>query len=349
MTDVAFYDRLISFLIDTKPLKDKIARNQLLDNLPEGPRSCIQGSEAMSTDLREIVNNVKTWGRILDNDRHALEIMMDNVKQHVKGTEREKQLEELRTDFQRMRLENIHIAVVAMTHDEAQQLDSGVVPYKPSEIESWKELKSYLNEHMLGDFTSYYKESRDEWVPFFANGKPIKDVLQEEVDDLNKIRRQGSVIELEFLSSYYLSADRHERSRARSLLTSYGGVVIIDAISMYHTDLRDVFFKFSLLSPNNPVAVIVVSPLERNRLNVNANLEKIVYHNHLEVAFERFTAFDPRYKFGIDDMCCLQRWLYLNLLADRHKSPYCKGIGEAFQRETKKQSQNIYTKKIEGI
>lgn len=344
MTDVAFYNSLISFLRDITPLKDRISRDHLLNDLPEGPVSTIQRSDAMLTDLREIVNNVKTWGRILDNDKHALEIMMDNVKEHVKDTKREGQLEKLRTDFQQMGLKNIHIAVVAMTHDEAQQLDSGVVPYKPSEIESWKELKSYLNEHILGDFTSYYKESRDEWVPFFANGKTIKHVLQEEVDDLNKIRRQGSVIELEFLSSYYLSADRYERSQARSLLTSYGGLVIIDAVSMYHAELRDMFFKFSLLSPNNPVAVIVVAPLERNRLNVNANLEKTVYHNHLEVAFERFTAFDPRYKFGIDDMCCLRRWLYLNLLADRRKSPYCKDIREAFQQETKKQSQNIYTK-----
>ncbi len=54
MTDIAFYDNLVSFLRDITPLEDKIARNHLLDNLPEGPKSCIQRSDAMLTDLREI-------------------------------------------------------------------------------------------------------------------------------------------------------------------------------------------------------------------------------------------------------------------------------------------------------
>ncbi len=341
MTDIAFYDRLISFLRDITPLEDRIARNHLLDNLPEGPKSCIQRSDAMLTDLREIVNNAKTWGRILDIEKHALEIMMDNVRLYIEGTEKESHLDRLIIDFQQMRLENIHIAVVAMTHDEALELKSGKVPYKPAEIESWKELKSFLDEHKSGDLTSCYKESRDGWTPLFAGDKSIKDILSEVVDD--KVR-EGSNIELEFLSSFFLSSNRDEQSQATSLLELCGGVVIIDAISMYHTDLRECFFQTSLLSPNNPVAVIVLSPLERNRINVNANLEKGVYHIHLKKAFDHFSAFDPRYEFGIDDMCCLRRWLYLNLLADRGKSPYQKELTKIFQHKMRKKDRGILSK-----
>lgn len=110
---------------------------------------------------------------------------------------------------------------------------------------------------------------------------------------------------------------------------------------MYHPDLREIFFKSSSLNINNPVSVVVLSPLEKNKIDVNMYVEQEVYNKHLGITFGHFSGFDPRYEFGLDNMYSLRRWLYFNLLADR-KKPRIKP-------KTEKEIQKVTGKKPTGI
>lgn len=301
-----FQGRLMDFLCGVSLLKEKENRTALLDTLPGGPVSAMPRSEAPRMDLTNIVKNAAEWGWIPTKRKWALEIVMENVRQFVKDFEGEDKLDGFIDEFRQstqMRQISVRVAVIAMTKEEANFVASE---------QHLEQLRATLQEHHITDITSYYKASRNAWRPLAAKQASIQKIIYDLVKKLNEVREEAGLptIRIQYVSDGFLSKDIEERRRAREILEELGGILIVDAISMYHDTLRRIFLSHQIISKNNPIAMIVVSPLEPNVLKVNELLENQIYASHLEKGFDLFANhLDPFYEFGVGGTCNLRRWL----------------------------------------
>jgi len=206
----------------------------------------------------------------------------------------------------------IPVAVVAMQQQEAAKLD--VV----GEFKELAKLKEALAAFQIKDIISCYGDSRNDWIPLFAEQPlPIKTILNELVDRLNRTNAGlpgRPIIDVRYLSDELLSPIASERKHALDTLESEGGVLIIDAVSMYHPQICDHLLKSQLIGPNNSIAMIVLSPLRLGAVTVNELLRAQIYVGPLERAFNYFGEhLNPFYEFGVADVCNLQRWLFTTL------------------------------------
>lgn len=206
----------------------------------------------------------------------------------------------------------IPIAVIAMQKQEAAELD--VV----SSSTDLAKLKEALDAFQIKDIISCYGESRNDWVPLFTEQPlPITTILNELIARLNRTNAGLAgrpIIDIHYLSDEFLSTTASERRQAWDTLESEGGVLIIDAVSMYHPQICDHLLKSQLVSANNSIAMIVLSPLRPGAVTVNELLRTQVYVGPLERAFNYFGEhLNPFYEFGVADVCNLQRWLFTTL------------------------------------
>jgi len=233
-------------------------------------------------------------------------IEIEDIQEEIKKLQKE--VETKSTD-----LKKIYVAIIAMTHKEATELSTGSIFNNQKERQDWENLKASLQEHGITDFTACYEESRDKWKPLISDEDTIQDIIEEVVQKLNNGRTK-SLIEPKYLSHAFLSADKDERQSVWDTLSESGGVLIIDAISMCHSDVRHTYIQSQLSGGRTPITIIVVSPLNPNVLKVNELLEKQIYDVHMEQAFARFVKhLDPCYEFGVGNICNLRRWLYSTL------------------------------------
>ncbi len=83
---------------------------------------------------------------------------------------------------------------------------------------------------------------------------------------------------------------------------------------MYHPRLKSILLESQLIGLNNPIAMIVVSPLKMKILKVNELLESHIYNSSLKRAFDYYEKhLNPNYEFGIGDICNFRRWLFSTL------------------------------------
>lgn len=240
------------------------------------------------------------------------------IKRHIDDLEQQitKADEELRsmtvTQASTRDTITIPVAVIAMNEQDAAELNAG------DKLNDLEKLKEALNVFQIKDIISCYGKSRNDWIPLFAEQPlPIKTILNELVERLNRANAGlpgRPVIEIRYLSDEFLSTVTSERTLAWDTLESEGGVLIIDAVSMYHQKTCDYLLKSQLISTNNSVAMIVLSPLRFGAVTVNELLQTQVYVGPLERAFNYFGEhLNPFYEFGVADVCNLQRWLFTTL------------------------------------
>ncbi|MBI1878354.1 MAG: hypothetical protein HYR94_09035 [Chloroflexi bacterium] len=217
------------------------------------------------------------------------------------------------TNFSRL---DVPIAVIAMTREQAIQLnseaifDSELTPY--GEHEFLRKLKDIMQECGIEDFTMCYgEESRHKWKPFMTNQMSIQEIIQDVIAKLSRVH--GVFIRPRYLSGHFLSLNSEERYQAREKLQKYGGVLIVDAISICHPKLRQALLQSQLIGSNDRIAIIVISPL--NDSKVNQLFESQIYALHMEEAFRRsVNSLHPLYEFGITDIYNLSRRLSSILL-----------------------------------
>lgn len=227
------------------------------------------------------------------------------------------EIERLEQELEDSKIESVYIQVVtiAMTLGEAEQLISGEIFKNQEERKQFEELRVVLQEYELADFTAHYKESRDAWCPLIiGNQKSVETILRGLVKDFNE-RQHKVEISLKFRSDDYFSEEHcYDTFEA---LEEKGGILIVDALSIYHPDIRECFIKSRL--PNNRVAMIVISPLKAIR--IKRILETQIYVRHMSRIFERDFAvhLDPFYEFGVSDLHRLRRWLFAMLPSIRSR------------------------------
>lgn len=237
-----------------------------------------------------------------------------------------KRYEEHGPYYSSLKMIGVQIAVIAMTREEATASDMAKV--FDSELDK---LTGVLLENGIEDFTSCYGEkNRHEWKPLIASQVSIEKIVQDVIAKLSKV--QKSAIRPRYLSDDFLSSNSEERHKARKSFKQYGGVLIVDAISMYHLGLRQALLQSQLVGSNDRIAVIVVSPL--NTSKVNELLEKQIYALWMEEAFSYSVHhLHPLYEFGIADIYNLRRRLFSILLNIGSSNGLSQNVRLAIQTE----------------
>ncbi|MDM8519781.1 serine protease [Anaerolineales bacterium HSG6] len=212
---------------------------------------------------------------------------LDEVKKGLNPT-LEEALKALRKKYHELHSRiKVKVAVIAMTETQAEWLQN----YENTKIEDileqfkaefWncsfpeaedvlqkfirniegkrlQKLKAALQDSI--NITSCYKSKPIEWQPLDDDqNKSIKEIVQAAQAKLNLVLKKKPPILFDFISEQFLSKDETIRHQAWNDFEMDGGVLIVDAISLYHPEIRRYFLNSQLITPRKDIAMIVIVP-----------------------------------------------------------------------------------------
>jgi hypothetical protein len=315
MTDAPFDDLLIEFLGRIPSLEGRTNRDILLRNLKGCPIATINRSDTAQSDLFRIVKDVRGWGLVNDRNKYALEILMENVRMLVKNTSLELELNTLKEKFDitTRREVNLPFAVVSMNSKQAIELDSRVMFPDDTMKEKFNKLLDSWGIHNL---THFYNDNGNLWKQIPGMGQDIRKIIYNLVDELNEEHKGALTISPKDISENFLSRNVNKKRQARLELEKSGGLVFIDVLSLFHPEIQHILqIQSKVLTQHNSVALVVISPIAKDALETQEFVKEQIYRqDFINDAFNYFeNHLDPRYEFGIDEICKLRRWLFSNL------------------------------------
>lgn len=205
---------------------------------------------------------------------------------------------------------NIPYVVAAMTRTEAEILQSGTVfldsHIAPIERDRFDALLPSLPVSWIED----YGEKRDDWKLHADHHSVIGTVLGDMFADINRCLRQPHnlpVLDGVPFSEKFFSLE--QQGEAWESLRQSGGLLIIDAISLFYPPIRQALVR-SRLDAGDQMAVLVLSPLDFHTMPINGQVKNLVAQE-MPMTLARFAKhLDHRYEMGIGDLCGVQRWLF---------------------------------------
>lgn len=204
--------------------------------------------------------------------------------------------------------------IFAMTSDEAQNLISEAIfdndEASDAEHKSFQKFRKALEEHNI-DITNllrHYNKERDDWVPHtYSGNSSIQEIINEIIEHINyeiHSKRDSILIRPKFMSANFCAKDRKTWKR----LKKSNCILIVDSISLFHPLLRKILVQSSLYSRPKAV-VLVLSPIDTKRNQVNQLIEKVLESKTFQI-FERFDdELDRWCEFGMGDLRTFQRRL----------------------------------------
>ena len=219
-------------------------------------------------------------------------------------------------ELKQLSVVRIPFVVVAMTKEQAQALDNETVfddqEVAPAERVRFRAFKQALQAHGIDDLPGFYADERGAWKPYSSSHWSIEEIIVETFDAVNKSEKIGTnlpLLEPEFFSEDFFRTDAGPATNLWAKLGRSGCVLVVDAVSIFHPLLRKTLSD-SEVSSNEFVAVLMVSPVSTNEIQVNQLIENIVGLN-MARAFNRFhEQWDRLCEIGIGDLRSLQRWLF---------------------------------------
>jgi len=232
----------------------------------------------------------------------------------------------------------IHFVIMAMTQDEAQSL----IPQKQSNEEEqsnedqsstlentpFHTLLDTLRNHGVPDILPLYGPRRKDWRPYTAAQISIEVIIQDLINFINLNQPNHPPLQPVFSSTNFFIEDFNTRMRSHTALEQSGCVLIVDAVSLFHPDLKKRLVGSQLLSDEN-VAVIVLSPIDSHDNKVYEMIEKRV-KDEIERAFHRFDELLERScEISDGNMRALKRWLHATLKEKAKEKSYKRPHPEA--------------------
>ncbi|MFZ4658127.1 MAG: effector-associated domain EAD1-containing protein, partial [Caldilineaceae bacterium] len=137
----------------------------------------------------------------------------------------------------------------------------------------------YMNTGIAKELKACYSEERDDWRPVYCNDS-IKEIVAKSFDSLNNLDKDYSNAEFSkssnrkfvptFISKSFFSTDVELRPRAIAQL-KMGGILIVDAFSLLHPDLREQII-LAEVGGNKHTAILIVSPFNATDLPLNKQI-----------------------------------------------------------------------------
>jgi hypothetical protein len=235
--------------------------------------------------------------------------------------------------------------VVSMTHAEASELVS-----RPKWIgeelgtrtyDEFTALTTALEHYGPLSFDQRYDASRDLWKPFVLSDRTILHLIQDVVDDANRIRglrQRGRLIKVQYYPFDVLADPVVELTPIYDKIARAGSVVVIDELSMFHPGVRSAFQE-STLSGSQQSSFVTISPFNFSSLEPTRLIESALWQR-LGMAFNRFNRdYDPLCELGIGDERRFRRWLRSTL--PQALQNLFEARGDAQRQQTFFEAQNI--------
>jgi hypothetical protein len=210
----------------------------------------------------------------------------------------------------------IPFVIFAMTKDQAKELVSGTVfdpeTVAPIEKKNFENVNAALKRIGLTDIVANYGSTPDEWRPHFADSKTMREVVEEMVSLVNKRRQKDSQppIVAKFHSEEYLSSDSQILLDKHTELATNPFILILDAISMFHTSLRKDKLQPEQVAIHSGVWLVVISPSGNDEILKDITLpEREIGDKLWQQGYSLYNNFNLRYEFGIANNRVLGRWL----------------------------------------
>lgn len=209
----------------------------------------------------------------------------------------------------------IPVVIAAMTYTEAVDLITERI-FKRSDVSETEHIrftnfKNALQVYGVTDFISHYAEKQEMWKPPPDFNTPINIIIQELLPHINK-RENGQKfchVSPHFISGNFFSQEADIRRETRRELERSGGIVIIDAISLFHPILYSNILRSGIWT-NKQVALLILSPVDATTLPVNQLIVEFI-DSQMEPVFTRFHHdFDRLCEIGIGNLQSLKRWLF---------------------------------------
>jgi len=288
-------------------------------NIPE----CSARNDRVSQTLAYLIP------QLLSNNQPVLPLFLAELRdRRDPGDALRDELEQLQAEINQMLTGKIFIpfVIVAMKESEAAELMNETILHgnpnvPPAELALFQQFKQALRQHSSEGSTSHYGEERESWKPLAHRDVSMAEIIFEMLNHINKHHREPR--NLPRLLPYFLSEDfvLPEDSSAKDLtarrltlrqLERSGGVIIVDAISMFHPILNQSISQSDIGSYRR-AAILVISPVNTRTLEINQLIERVV-DSRMETAFTRFDVeFDHMCEIGISDLRALRRWLFTAL------------------------------------
>jgi hypothetical protein len=205
--------------------------------------------------------------------------------------------------------------IVAMTHEEAKQLESGTTfddpAVAPIDQQAFVRLLEELRNLGITDLPACYGPTREDWHGPVVGGVSARQAIEEVVGNLNRDRGRDGVPMLrpQFFSADFLSDDNRWSGKTWERLSQLGCVMVVDVVSLFHPMLRR-RLQHSEFGSSQRASLVFVSPLDPYQLPISLLVEEHI-KDHLPRAFDRFeTQLDILCEVGMGGVRQLKRWLY---------------------------------------
>lgn len=213
----------------------------------------------------------------------------------------------------------VPMCIVAMTAPELSQLESDsalLSRLSSADRQQFTALKQALADDGI-DWQARYRDTRDSWRPFRADGRSVREITEEIAEDISrrgKTRQRQRHVRLQWYPFDALwSSGARLRPTYRGIARA-GCVVLVDEVSLFHPVLRETFQNSPFFN-NDQVAIVTVSPFDPAREQLEALLEDAA-RKRLAGAFDRYTVeYDPQCELAVGDEHRLKRWLHTSLPA----------------------------------
>jgi len=283
------------------------------DGLPQAKNPQDQVSQTINYLVRQRLSDGRPVFPIflteLRNRRKVGDALYDTLSRLINQTEQEL------NGGKKVKPIEIPFVIVAMTRDQADALKTGTALDHPTvaqaERTQCEEFKRVLEEHgvNIANLPDIYGRDREDWRPHTSDEITIRDIVSEIVELVSARRSDEDKGEItpKFQSSDFFTEGT--RVETWDKLRRSGCVVIVDAVSMFHPELCDVFVN-SRIDSSEQVAMLVLSPVNPCDIPVNEAIEKKACER-MELAFADFRKhYEKRYEFSAGNLLSLQRWLF---------------------------------------
>jgi len=174
------------------------------------------------------------------------------------------------------REKEIRFVIAAMNVEEARELeDDGLL--SAEQEPQFQELRGALRQYGITSLKDHYREKRSQWRPFTDPDHSIESII-EHIFELD-LQDLGTYLSYEtpdlaltrpgFYSEEFFSDDEEEKFQIWDDLQNLGGVLVIDAVSLFHPKVHDTVRESTLLTQNK-TAVLLLTPVDfiaNNRVN----------------------------------------------------------------------------------
>jgi hypothetical protein len=232
--------------------------------------------------------------------------------------------------FANTKSSEVIFVIVAMTEEEASILAKGKILDRTSVTQDDKDAfykfhQVLVDEHNFVDFIKIFGNKRDDWKPDRESDRSIKDLIVTICGEISCHAPESDGVNINpcFLSSEFFEKENEDiRIGAWNRISKRGGIMIVDALSLYHPEIAYFFTQFfSKLGTDNDnkrVALLIHLPVNL----INRNINKLITGffssdtSKYKFIYERFDKdCDRLCEIGVGDPCSLRRWLFSTMLA----------------------------------